>query len=190
MEKESYVAEPQSAYSAEESYKEPLVDPRFERIFGTEYAMSSPSYKHQGVLLAIGSQLKEQLSKHECMPIVAPFDVYVLYDEGDEDSVVQPDIFLACDKTKLKSNCYIGAPKFIIEVLSSNRSHDMVMKLNLYEKAGVSEYWIIDPEEQIITVLTLSDNGYITHNYSGKNIVQLTTIPGCAIDFKKVFEGL
>ena len=168
-----------------------LVEQRFERIGKTIYAMSSPGYKHQMVLLAIGVQLRDQLQKTDCLPIVAPFDVYPLYDLGDENTLVQPDIFLACDKTKLKENCYTGAPKFIIEILSSNRSHDMVTKLNLYQKAKVEEYWMVDPEEKIITVLELSNaDSYICHSYSAETKLPLITIPGCTVDFHRVFEGI
>lgn len=167
-----------------------LVEPRFECIGGMEYAMGSPGYKHQTVLLAIGSQLREKLQTSGCMPIVAPFDVYPLYDIGDEHTFVQPDIFIACDRSKLKENRYNGPPKFIIEILSSNRSHDMLRKLHLYQKAGVEEYWMVDPEEKIISVLVLLNGSYMYHTYSGNDDVPLTSIPGCAIDFKKVFEGL
>ena len=166
-----------------------LIEPRFERIGSTEYAMSSPGYKHQNVLLAIGSQLREKLQPHGCMTIVAPFDVYPLYDTGDEYTLVQPDIFTACDRSKLQDNRYNGAPKLIIEILSSNRSHDMVTKLNLYERAGVTEYWIIDPDEQIITALELIDGRYFTRAYGGEDEVPIASIPGCAVNFKKVFES-
>jgi Uma2 family endonuclease len=111
-----------------------------------------------------------------------------LYEKGDKYTLVQPDIFLACDRSKLKDNCYNGAPGFIIEILSSNRSHDMVTKLNLYEKAGVGEYWMIDPEEKVISVLELSSGRYLYKAYSGEDEVSLVTIPGCTVDFKKVFE--
>jgi Uma2 family endonuclease len=176
----SAVAEKQSEYSLEE--------PRFERIGGTEYAMSSPGYKHQITAGRIFAQLDAKLAGSNCTPIIAPFDVYILYDKGDEYTLVQPDIFLACDRSKLKDNRYNGAPKFIIEILSTNRSHDMVTKLNLYEKAGVSEYWIIDPEEQIISVMELSNGRNIYRAYTGKDEVQLITIPGCTVNFKQIFE--
>jgi Uma2 family endonuclease len=166
-----------------------LIEPRFERIGSTEYAMSSPGYKHQNVLLAIGSQLREKLRASGCMTIVAPFDVYPLYDKGDEYTLVQPDIFTACDRSKLQDNRYNGAPKLIIEILSSNRSHDMVTKFNLYARAGVTEYWIIDPEDQIITALELVDGRYVTRAYTGEDEVQLASVPGCTVDFKKVFES-
>jgi len=165
-----------------------LVEPRIERVFGTEYALGSPGYKHQIAVGRLFTQLDGQLSVHNCKTIVAPFDVYPLYERGDEYTLVQPDIFLVCDPTKLKENSYNGAPKFIIEILSSNRSHDMVTKLNLYEKAEVGEYWMIDPEEKIITALEFSNGKFIHRSFSGEDDVPLITIPGCVIEFKKVFE--
>ena len=170
-----------------ESYD--LTEPRIERIGRTEYAMSSPGYKHQNVLLAIGAQLREKLRASGCMIIVAPFDVYPLYDKDDEYTLVQPDIFTACDRSRLQDNRYNGAPKFIVEILSANRSHDMITKLNLYEEAGVSEYWIIDPVEQIISALELINGRYVFHAYDGDDEVPLASIPGCTVDFKKVFES-
>ena len=167
-----------------------LVEDRFERIGGIEYAMSSPGYRHQITVGRLFAQMDAQLARHGCLPIVAPFDVYPLYDQGDENTFVQPDLFTACDRSKLEENRYNGAPRFIIEILSSNRSHDMLTKLNLYQKAGVAEYWMIDPDEKIISVLVLSDGFYIFHSYSGEGEVPLASIPGCTVDFSKVFEGL
>jgi len=165
-----------------------LEEPRFERIFGAEYAMSSPGYKHQITAGRLFTQLDEKLSVHNCKTIIAPFDVYPLYEKGDKFTLVQPDIFLACDQSLLKDNSYNGAPKFIIEILSSNRSHDMLTKFNLYQKAGVNEYWMIDPEEKLITALEFSGGKYIHHSFSGEDEVPLFSVPGCVVDFKKVFE--
>jgi Uma2 family endonuclease len=175
------------AHGFQEKANPGLVEPRLERIGGVEYAMSSPGYKHQTVLLAIGAQLREKLSSSGCMPIVAPFDVYPLYDQGDRDTFVQPDIFILCDHSKLQENRYNGAPKFIVEILSTNRSYDMITKLNLYQKAEVEEYWMVDPEEKIISVLVLSNGTYTYHNYNAEKEVSLVSIPGCAVDFSKVF---
>jgi Uma2 family endonuclease len=166
-----------------------LVEPRFERIGNTEYAMSSPGYKHQITAGRLFAQLDAKLSAHGCMTIVAPFDVYPLYDKGDESTLVQPDIFTACDRSKLQDNRYNGAPRLIIEILSTNRSHDMITKFNLYERAGVAEYWIIDPEEQIVTALELVDGGEVTHNYGSEDEVPVASIPGCTVDFKQVFQA-
>jgi Uma2 family endonuclease len=167
-----------------------LAEDRFERIGGIEYGMGSPGYRHQITAGRLFAQLDAQLSRHGCLPIVAPFDVYPLYDQGDDDTFVQPDLFTACDRSKLQENRYNGAPRFIIEILSSNRSHDMLTKLNLYQKAEVAEYWMIDPDEKIISALVLSGGFYIFHSYGGEDEVPLASIPGCSVDFGKVFEGL
>ncbi|GHV78913.1 hypothetical protein AGMMS49944_07040 [Spirochaetia bacterium] len=137
----------------EEVWEHSLVEPRFEYIGGIEYAMSSPGYKHQIIAGRLFAQLDAQLSAHGCMPIVAPFDVYPLYEKGDRETFVQPDVFTVCERSKLMENRYNGAPRLIIEILFSNRSHDMITKRNLYQKAGVAEYWIVDPDAEVISVL-------------------------------------
>jgi Uma2 family endonuclease len=175
------------AEKIQEEVNADLVEPRFERIGGVEYAMSSPGYRHQIAAGRIFGQLDAQLSKYGCMPLVAPFDVYPLYDKGDRDTLVQPDIFAVCDRSKLLENRYNGTPRFIIEVLSSNRSHDMVRKLNLYQRAGVGEYWMVDPEEKIVSALELANGAYVYHGYTGEGEVPLVSVPGCLVDFRKVF---
>jgi Uma2 family endonuclease len=174
----------------QEEAKVNLVEPRFERIGGVEYAMSSPGYRHQIGAGRIFGQLDAQLSRYGCMPILAPFDVYPLYDQGDRDTLVQPDIFTVCDRSRLRENRYDGAPRFIVEILSSNRSYDMVTKLNLYQKAGVAEYWMVDPEEKIISVLELANGVYLYRSYTGEEEIPLVSIPGCAVDFGKVFADV
>jgi Uma2 family endonuclease len=181
-----------AAEKIQEEDQNDLVEPRFERIGSTVYAMSSPGYRHQIIAGRLFAQLDAQLSGHDCSPVIAPFDIYPLYDLGDEYTLVQPDISVVCDKSKLKENRYNGAPRFIIEILSSNRSHDMVTKLNLYQKAGVEEYWIVDPgaegedSEKFVSVLELSGGFYIHHAYGGEKEIPLITIPGCSVDFSKV----
>ncbi|MCL2762002.1 MAG: Uma2 family endonuclease [Treponema sp.] len=163
-------------------------DLRLEQIDGIEYAMNSPGYKHQMAAGRILAQLNAQLSNPQYVIKAAPFDVFPLYDQGDKKTLVQPDIFIVCNCSKLHNNRYNGAPQFIIEILSSNRSHGMVTKLNLYKQAGVTEYWIIDPEDHIIIALELIAREYFHRAYSGKSTVSLASVPGCAVDFKKVFE--
>ena len=179
-----------AAEKIQEDTQSSLVEPRFERIGSTEYAMSSPGYRHQIIAGRLFGQLDAKLAGHDCLPVIAPFDVYPLFEKGDELTLVQPDIFLACDKSKLKENRYNGAPRFIIEILSSNRSHDMITKLHLYQKAGVEEYWIVDPGAEdspiIISVLELSGGSYIHHAYGTEKEIPLITVPGCFMDFRKV----
>ncbi|SKA11011.1 Putative restriction endonuclease, partial [Carboxydocella sporoproducens DSM 16521] len=94
---------------------------------------------------------------------VAPFDVR-LPEEGETEencrNVVQPDISVICDRTKLDDKGCLGAPDWIIEVVSpSHTSHDYVRKLNLYERFGVREYWIVNPDSRHILVYRLGEQG-------------------------------
>jgi Uma2 family endonuclease len=167
-----------------------LAETRFERIGGKEYAMSSPSARHQIILGNIYFQLAAALEAHNCTPFIAPFDVFPLHDTDGGATLVQPDIVLACDKTKLKDTGYFGAPAFIVEILSSNRAHDMIVKLNLYQKAGVAEYWIVDPDENIVMTFTLDGSSYIFHSYGAKSDVRSSRIPGLSVDFSRVFANV
>jgi Uma2 family endonuclease len=178
-----------TAASADIFDGESLVEARYEHIGGKEYAMSSPSARHQSILLNLAAQLSEKLSASECKPFIAPFDVFPLYDIDGGATLVQPDVFLACDKTKLKDNGYFGAPAFIVEILSSNRAHDMIVKLNLYQKAGVAEYWIVDPDENIVMTFTLDGSSYIFHSYGAESDVRSSRVPGLSVDFRRVFAS-
>ncbi|CCJ33508.1 Uma2 family endonuclease [Caloramator australicus] len=137
---------------------------RVELIDGQFFAMSpAPSRVHQKIVTEgariIGNFLAEK--GLNCEVYVAPFDVRLM-DEGEsEDScknVVQPDISVVCDKNKLDDKGCKGAPDFIIEVVSpSNASIDYVKKLYLYEKFGVKEYWIVNPDSKNVLVYILND---------------------------------
>lgn len=122
---------------------------RCELIRGEAYMMSSPSYRHQATVVDLCGQLRDFFKGKDCRVVVASFDVRLFpkegeYDESD-DTVVQPDLMVICDISKLEDEkAYKGAPDFIIEVLSrSTRSHDFLRKRSLYEEAGVKEYWIV-----------------------------------------------
>ena len=161
----------------------------FERIDGVEHYINKLEQRHQLVADRIFAQLEAQLSARNNMTIKSSFNVYPLHDRGDTDTVVQPDIFIACYKSKFRDDAYCGAPQLIVEILTSNRSYDMVRKLNLYERAGISEYWMVDPDFQVISVLELSDGKYVFHAYSGEDEVPLVSVPGCTVDFKIIMEG-
>ncbi|MDR2096299.1 MAG: Uma2 family endonuclease [Treponema sp.] len=172
-----------------ESYRG-LVEPRFERIRGAEYAMSSPGYIHQRVVGVLYTQLYSRLASHGCAVIMAPFDVYPLYDQGDEETFVQPDIFTACEQPRLEENRYLGAPRFIVEVLSpTNRSHDMMTKYTLYMAAGVKEYWIIDPSDRLLYKSVLNNrNVYVPAEIEAKDAVAIDIFPGVEVDFTGIFD--
>ena len=128
-------------------------------------------------------------------PYYAPFDVRLPKDnETDDDKiydVVQPDICVVCDLSKLDRRGCIGAPDLMVEILSpSSLNHDCKTKLNLYEKHGVREYWIVDPHRKTVLVYLLqADEKYssgIKYEYHEKAPVHI--FEGLEINLKKLFE--
>ncbi|MGN0605833.1 MAG: Uma2 family endonuclease [Oscillospiraceae bacterium] len=105
--------------------------------------LASPSRTHQRIIGEIYLSVKQYISqnKGKCEVMISPFDVKL-----DEYNVVIPDIFIACNPDNFDEQKYNGAPDFIIEVLSTNRSDDLYRKLYLYQNSGVREYWIVDPK--------------------------------------------
>lgn len=151
-----------------EDYKKFPEGERVELIDGHIYAMSpAPSRIHQRLITEISRKIGNYIEsqKSACEIYVAPFDVRFIQ-EGETDeknkNTVQPDISVICDKSKLDDKGCIGAPDFIIEVVSSsNASMDYVKKLYLYEKFMVREYWIINPNTRTVIVYRLNlDNQY------------------------------
>lgn len=113
-----------------------------EILEGMPYLLASPSDQHQRIVLAFGAAFLSALRGKPCQPRIAPLDVFL--DEADErkPTVVQPDVFVVCDRKKLDDRGCHGAPDLIIEVLSpGTRQHDLVRKMNLYRRYGVREYW-------------------------------------------------
>jgi Uma2 family endonuclease len=172
------------------------VDPRYEIIDGVIYMMAAPKFMHQEVFSEVSSQLKQQLAPHGCKVVQAPFDVYLFWEEGNEKDFVEPDIFVACDQEQIKrlraseQDYYHGAPKFIVEILSpSTETHDLVRKAKLYYRAGVAEYWVVDPLNRIVDVFTLPGDGtkYDITIHVAKGVVPLVSIPGVTVDFSAIF---
>ncbi len=140
-------------------------DLRYELIDGRAYAMSpAPTRRHQQVVGELFRQIANALQGHPCRAYVAPFDVRLPRgDEADEaiDTVVQPDIAVFCDRSRLDERGARGAPDWIIEVLSpGTASHDQLLKRDLYERHGVSEYWLVHPGDRLVTVYRLLGGAY------------------------------
>jgi Uma2 family endonuclease len=105
-----------------------------------------------------------------------------------DDTVVQPDLVIICDHSKLDDAGCKGVPEMVVEVLSpSNSRYDKVIKFNRYLKAGIIEYWIVDPVTQTLAVNILMDNNYITHIYTSTEMVNVHVLKGCIISLSKVF---
>ncbi len=140
-------------------------EPRYELIDGRAYAMApAPSRRHQEIVGELFRQVANALSGHPCRVYIAPFDVRLprgAQADDDVNTVVQPDIAVFCDRSRLDERGARGAPDWIIEVLSpGTASHDQLLKRDLYERHGVAEYWLVHPHDRLITVYRLHDGAY------------------------------
>ncbi len=137
---------------------------KLELIDGVPFLMApAPSRRHQELIVNLLLQIGNQVEGKPCKVYTAPFEVRLPSgQEKDEDikTVVQPDIVVVCDRSKLDERGCKGSPDWIIEVLSpGTASRDYVTKLALYEKNGVKEYWIVHPLDKIVMVFRLNTEG-------------------------------
>ena len=178
----------QGEYTLEDYYALPD-DHRAELIDGVLYDMTSPTTTHQTIALQISYQLLLQSEGHDdCAVFISPVDVQL---DCDDRTMVEPDVVILCDLKKNINRCIYGAPDFVLEVLSpSTRSRDLIIKLNKYWHAGCREYWIVDPEDQSVTVYDFE------HERMGLHYTFADTVPvaisgdQCSIDFRKIAQQL
>ena len=130
---------------------------RAELIDGKIYMMPSPSRKHQYLVTSLIARIHYHIQKKKgtCHVYTSPFDVRLFQ---DEKTIVQPDVFVICNKDILTDKGCAGAPDWVIEIVSEgNSSHDYIKKLMQYQKAGVREYWIVDPFQELVTIMNFED---------------------------------
>lgn len=163
-------------------------DTRYELIDGKVYSMApAPSPGHQSISVALASQLYNYLQGKSCQVFTAPIDVRLSVAEND-DTVVQPDIIVVRDRSKIDNKGCKGAPDMIIEIVSpSSGKHDKVTKFNKYLQAGVREYWIVDPPDKALTVHVLEDGKYVTSAYGETDTAPVNVLEGCMINLADVF---
>jgi len=166
-------------------------DVRQELIDGIPYLLAAPTVTHQRVLGELFLQLRQFLKGKRCEVFISPFDVRLNPNDGD-DTVVQPDLLVVCDKSKLDKKGCKGAPDMIIEILSpSSTKMDKFIKMRKYNQAGVREYWIVDPEGQYAHVHLLKDGEYKIAAYSSDDTaVPVAVLDGCEINLADVFASI
>lgn len=135
-------AEEYFAATAETTQPQELLD-------GAIVDQAAPGIRHQRIALNLVTRLKDfvRQNKGRCEPFAAPTDVKL-----DDFNIVQPDVFVTCKPENLTEQYLDGAPDFVAEIVSSNRSDDFDRKLWLYRRSGVREYWIIDPRTERVFV--------------------------------------
>ena len=160
---------------------------RYEIIDGVAYAMASPTARHQGISRELMVSIYNFLKDKPCKVFAAPFDVRLFPKKDNSDTtVVQPDILVVCDKTKLSDGkACKGAPDMIIEILSqSSVIIDRNVKAEKYREAGVKEYWIVNAETLDIMVNLLTTGRYVSTVYKEK--VTSSVLSGFIIDLNTV----
>jgi Uma2 family endonuclease len=167
---------------------------RVELIKGRMLKMTAPNRKHQEVAGELITQLKNFLRGKSCRPYVAPFDVRLPKkgetDDKDIYTVVQPDICVVCDESKLDDKGCIGAPDLVVEILSPGNSRKEVrIKHELYEESGVKEYWIINPLEENIAVFLSNNHGKFdgASLYTNGDTITSKAVNGLKIDVTEIF---
>jgi len=172
-------------------------DKRRELIDGFMHLMSAPLRVHAQVSSKLNYRFFSfvERRKGKCRVYHAPFDVRLSLNGSKDDDqiydVVQPDICVICDFTKLDERGCVGAPDLIVEVLSpTTLKYDWNYKFNLYEKAGVREYWIVDPKAKTVSVFLLQADG----KYDNGNVYEchqkapVFIFEGLEIDLNELFE--
>ena len=168
-------------------------DERVEIINGEPVMMAPPTRIHQKILMELSRQLANFLEGKKCEVYPAPFAVRLFEKDGDApedvDTVVEPDISVVCSQDKLDERGCKGAPDLVAEILSpSTQRHDRLVKLDLYQRAGVREYWIVDPDSSTVQVFLLKDGYLRPHEvYSEKDIAKVNVLDGCFVELSKVF---
>jgi Uma2 family endonuclease len=188
---DSEVREAQVDYNKRYTYADYMTwddDKRWELIDGVPYLMSAPNRRHQELLGNLYLQIGPFLKGKKCKVYFAPFDVRLNADTFD-NIVVQPDLLIVCDESILNKAGCKGVPDMVVEILSPSTSrYDRIKKFNTYLKAGIREYWIIDPETKTLAVHILRDGNYIIHPYSNEDKAPVHVLEGFCIDLSEVFE--
>lgn len=164
---------------------------RVEIIKGQIMEMSpAPTRFHQRISMKLTIEFSKVFDNHSCQLYAAPFDVRFPDENGKIKTVVQPDLCVICDLSKLDDKGCIGAPDLVVEILSpGNTRKEMKNKFELYEEQGVKEYWIVYPDTQNIQIFVLKDGKYIgIQPVAEGDIVTSAVFPGLSFSTASLYD--
>lgn len=176
-------------------------DERWEIIDGVAYpwnetqAMSpGPGRSHQAITRELLVMFATYLKGKPCRVYSAPFDVRFVSDAAQSDNyvetVVQPDLLVVCDASKLDEKGCKGVPDLVIEITSpATGKKDLTAKFDLYQRHGVKEYWIVHPAEQTVIVFKRGEDETYgkPERYAGDDKVPVPLLGELVIDLAEVF---
>ena len=189
------LAKPERERFSYKDYSKWTDDGRWELIDGVEYDMSpAPSRSHQKLSGELFVRIYNVLKDKRCDVYAAPFDVRLPnYSEASDEeifTVVQPDIVVVCDESKLDERGCMGAPDLIVEILSPyTAAKDLKIKRDLYETYGVFEYWLVHPTDRASVVyLPKQDKQYAKAEiYAGQDIIESAVTEGLKVNLGDLF---
>ena len=169
---------------------------KLELIKGKIFKMSpAPSTNHQRISMELAGILYNFFKPHQCNLFAAPFDVRLIDKKKstlDKEifTVVQPDLCVICDDTKIDERGAIGAPDLVIEILSpGNPNKEMKYKFDLYEEACVQEYWIVNPSDKTLFIYVLKENQFIgMHPLIEEDSIQSKLFPDLDFQLAEIFN--
>lgn len=165
---------------------------RVELIMGKIFRMSpGASARHQDCSRKITNILSGQLNQKHCKLFYAPFDLVLKGSSGKEDCVVQPDLLICCDRSKITEKACIGAPELVIEIVSTfSLKRDTVEKHRLYELNAVKEYWVVFPEIKSINRYQLGSNQKFldAEPFSFSEILKSSSLQGIVLNLEEIFS--
>lgn len=167
---------------------------RVELIKGKMFQMSAPLVNHQRLLGFLYTELYIYLRNQRCEAFAAPFDVR-FPDQSKLNSkvytVLQPDICVICDQSKLDRRGCIGAPDIVVEILSPGNSRmELKNKFDIYEQYGVREYWVVHPEKRSFLKYVLNDQGVFVVGGLYEEGAEFVSdiLPGFRLNVEEVFN--
>ena len=185
------MASPKTDRSERYTYADYLTwdgDERWELIDGVPYLMASPIPEHQEALVQLSIEIGGYLRGKGCRAYIAPMDLTFETDLTTPE-VVQPDLFVMCGEYS-RDKRIIGVPGLVVEILSpSTAKHDLLRKLNLYERVGVKEYWIVDTADQSVNVLLHDGERLLwTEEFKPGDTLSPSMFPDLSINVSILFE--
>ena len=170
---------------------------RLELIKGKIFRMTpAPNLYHQDISGVVFNEIYNYLKGKPCKVYTAPFDVRLPRKTGSTNekiyTVVQPDICIICDASKLDKQGCTGAPDIVVEILSpGNNQKELRNKYEVYEESGVTEYWIISPQDKTFLKYTLIKSHYQPSRLmTTGDIITTNILPGFELNLDTVFAGI
>jgi Uma2 family endonuclease len=164
---------------------------RYQIIYGEAFMMAAPSLAHQSILMELSLQFGNWLRGKPCRVLAAPLDVRLFPEEDNsDDTVVQPDLLVVCDRTKFAKGSVNGSPDLAVGIVSPTTSKkEHFLKFGAYLDAGVREYWVIEPEKKLVQVHVYENGHFIYSDCKEDAVIRSVVLQGFSIELKSLWAA-